>query len=349
MGTPYGSYGGYRQGFEFQTLLKAGGMTGFHGEAFVSFNDCCYAQHLPRPTPTGRRRDRPVRPDRRSSYVHFTRGAGAQKALALAAHGIRYINWYTYGPSRLTTGDGLAGRGATSMESLADPAGRQPRAGDRRTRHRRDGPRHWPGGTSPRATRCGGTPSTIGGYTSPISGDEIGTYLALTHMAPARFPWWRSAFPKIQSSTPRRCCSSAGTSPQAAFAAIEGRVAAGKVAAVIGQLPALDELAQPAPERLDFLGTDDQPLDIWTPTYTVTFGDGTAVMTAYRRPVAGGTVLATYDDGGAAVVEVARGAGRVRTVGFVLGRAYIDFAEPCLVELAAEASVAFSGLQAVGA
>src|SRR5262249_4008123 len=110
--------GSYRWGIELQTLINAHGMTGYIGQAFVSAKDRCWAQHLSTYADWVDGQLGPHGLDRRCSLVHFQRGAGAQKALGLAAHGMRCINWYTYGPYRLGNGDGRAGRGADSMEWL---------------------------------------------------------------------------------------------------------------------------------------------------------------------------------------------------------------------------------------
>jgi hypothetical protein len=186
---------------------------------------------------------------------------------------------------------------------------------------------------------CNADPDVLG-YTATISTDEIATHRALTHghhpvrfLVEERLPQDLGVDTKVLLLHRRHLSN-------AAFAAIEAWVRAGGTLVVIGQLPVCDELANPVAARLAFLGTDDQPLDEWTPPYTVNFVGGSPMTSPYpRRPVAvgAGTVLATYDDVdvdiGAAVVEMAggpRGDGRVRIVGSVLSRVYIDFKEPCL-------------------
>jgi hypothetical protein len=337
--TPFGSGGGYRQGIELQTLLNAGGMTGYIGQAFLSNNERCWGQHLSTYADWVDGHVGPHKIDRRCSLLHFKRGAGAQNALALAAHGMRYINWFTYGPLRLGTADGRAGNGQASMDwlqilrdgsralAIADPA----IAGAKRVT----------GGVAIVAPQTDQLwkkdhPDPLG-YTATLGSVETATHLALTHghhpvrfLVEERLPHDLTADTKVLLLHRRHLS-------KAAFDAIRIWVEAGGTLIVIGEAPTRDELAQKPTDRLDFFDTNaDEPLAEWFPSdhngaenYTVTFsGDGTQVVTAYpRRTVAdadGSVVLARYDDESPAVVEVTRGMGKVRIVGFVLSRLYID-------------------------
>jgi hypothetical protein len=194
---------------------------------------------------------------RRGTYVHFTRGRGAQKALALAARGISHVNWYTYGPHQLTTGDGLAGLGEPSMESLAilqdgtralalaEPALK----GARRV-------------TGPVAMLVAQSDQMwwraeddLWGYTQAIATDEVGAWLALTHghhavrfLVEERLPQDLDAATEVLIVQRRHLRNDA-------FAAIQAWVEAGGTLVLIGELPTHDEIGQRALERDVWLGT----------------------------------------------------------------------------------------------
>src|SRR5262249_14210397 len=79
LGGPRAHYLGLRQGTELQTLIRAGALSGFIGEAFLQWADWCDGQHISAIADWAAGNLEPHGLTRRIGGVHPNRGSGAQK------------------------------------------------------------------------------------------------------------------------------------------------------------------------------------------------------------------------------------------------------------------------------
>lgn len=349
MGTPFGGYQTFRSGMDLHTVARSGALTGYHGEAFLGWNDWCDAQNI---SLYADYVDGALGADpalkRRASHVHANRGSGAHKALALAAHGIQFLDYYMYGPYQTTTGDGVAGWGQSSLFPLqlmqnasATLARSEPGLVDG---ERVTGPvaimaaqsdTIWWSAKFP-GPKVDASEYDVSNHTSALSYDETGTYLALTHgHHPVRFISEELLATDLDTNTRLLFVERKHVSSDA-FAGMRSWTEAGGTLVLSGEAPTHDEYAQPSSERNTWLGVelgkvDYQPANVYTVSWP---GVGTLTLQRPRRELTptdpAATIVATYDDGTAAVVDLPRGNGKVRIIGFELGAAYRDLADPCL-------------------
>jgi len=168
------------------------------------------------------------------------------------------------------------------------------------------------------------------GYTAALASDEVGAWLALTHgHHTVRFLIEERVATDLDASVEVLLVQRRHLA-DAAFQAIQAWVEAGGTLVLVGQLPTHDAFGQPAPARDAWLGGPHEPIEIPLASYDVVLADGTTLTSGQpRRRLASGTPLATYGDGGSAIVELTRGAGRVRIVGLPLGLAYLEHPRWC--------------------
>jgi hypothetical protein len=338
LGTPFGSYMGLRWGTELQTMIEAGALTGFIGEAFFE-EELCHAQRISALADWVDGYAGPAL-DRRAAIIHPNRGSGARKALALAAHGIEDVYEYAYGPAMFGS-DGIAGTGpsawyafdqiqaASHTLALAEPA----LAGGTRVTST----------VAILASQSGPLWATDGADT-PLSIGEAGTHLALTHgHVPVRFV--------VEGAVD--AATLAGTEvlfvhrtqlAAAAFDAIRAWVEVGGHLVVVGNAPTEDEYAQPS-GRVDWLGGEPIALSAapaaarWDVEGDHPLGVAGARAIDVIDPAA--VVIAHYDTGEVAAIETTRGLGRITMIGYDLGAEYETDGSECATAALAPTAGAF--------
>lgn len=336
MGTPFGGYLSARVGLTLPTMARHGAANGFLGEAFLGWNDWCAGQQLAAVADWVDGYATPLGFNRRAGYVHVNRGRGAKKAITLAARGFTHLDYYTYGPYQLTTGDGVAGFGALSEWSLANIHDANDALA--RVEDAIYGAQRLRGGVAMLATHSdplwwSAATDTIA-YTAALSSDEAGLHVALTHGHHAITFLPEELLPKLLDNETRVLFVQRQHVSDAAFATIRQWVEAGGTLVTVGAAPTHDEFGQASATRAAWLGAIFGPIDLApSESYGVAWdGVGTISSARPRRqivPAEDATAFAHYDDGAVAAYDVKRGAGRVRVVAFALGLAYQDLDPVC--------------------
>jgi hypothetical protein len=327
----------YRRGTEMLTFLKSGALSMPFGEDYINlydyrsyaggeqgiglFADYFRAAALSAGTPLA---------------AHITSGFRERKLLSWVARGAQHLHHYSYGTHDLEQANtAFGGYGEKSV-----PALREIREGNRlvaSAQHR------LAGGVRPASPIVflaaqsdplwseidpddARDPATARHATTP---EERGAYLAFRHghfqvdylfeedlaggaLGPER---------RILVVNDR-CLS------DAAFGAIRSWVEAGGYLQLALEAALCNEYAQPAPDRAEWLQVAFGPKERADGT-RVHWGSGasTTTITVDRRStltlLGRGTVIARYATGEAASVEVVRGRGRVRILGFDAGRSYL--------------------------